>query len=611
MSAHPRSHRVNPRLGIYFGIYTSAVAALVLMLIILEQLGMSEPRLRNVLALTTLGTFAVIGGLAFTQVPSEFFLAGRRVPASFVGMSMAVASIGGTGLVTFSGAMFLAGFDALCVPLGILAGFVAMVVLIAPYVRKFGAFTVPGYLGMRFESPAVRIAAASAASASLLLLIIAEIKIAALAMGWLVDLPQSVIAMLLVAAIVITVAPGGLRSLSWSGAAQSLVALAALVLPVTIVSVMETNLPLGQVSHGPVLRAIGRLEYAQGLPAVIAGPLTFELPGQAVQTISGRFATPFSSVGSAAFVLAMLCVMLGIAGSPAHLGRAATTPSVYEARKSIGWSVFLVGVVIMTLSAIAVFFRERMMTELVGLSPDALPQTFRSILELGFAAIDAKLPALSATTIAWKRDAVLISLPILAGFPAAVIFVVAAGVLAAAMAGASASVTQLGLIVAEDVVGSPSALPRTPGARLMASRGAIALVALLAGWGAIIARGDPLDLMLWSLAISASALFPVLLLSIWWKRVNAWGAIAGIAAGLGAAISALLAGAAAQSGAPTILAAAIGVPVSLASAIAVSLLTPAAGRHTLEMVRDLRVPGGETVYDRELRHARQRRPGRR
>lgn len=611
MTAHPRSHRVNPRLGIYFGIFAATLAALVLMLLMLEQLGMTQERLRGVLTLMTIGAFTLIGGFAFTQIPSEFFLAGRRVPSFFVGLALAVASIGGTGLVAFSGALFLNGFDALCVPLGIVAGFVLMVVLLAPYVRKFGAFTVPGYLGMRFESTAVRTAAASAAAAALLLLVIAEIKIAILATGWLIDLPETIIAGLLIGAISIGIAPGGVRSLSWSGAAQSLVALAAIILPATILAIIETSLPIGQLSHGPVLRAVGRLEFAQGLPLSIATPLAFELPGQAAQTINGRFATPFATVGSSAFVLAMLCVMLGVAGSPAHLGRAATTPSVYEARKSIGWSVFLLGVVIMTMSALAVFYREALMNEIAGSTPTTIPRGLRSLIELGFAEIDATVQRLTATSVAWKRDATLIGVPIMAGLPAAVVFLVAAGVVAAAMAGASASLTQLGLIIAEDVVSSPAVLPRTPQSRLLAARAAIVAAAMLGGWGAVIAKSDPLDLMLWSLAISASALFPILLLSIWWKRVNAWGAIAAITAGLGAAISALLVGATNPTGAPTILAAAIGVPAGLIAAIGVALLTPAPGRHTLEMVRDLRVPGGETVYDRELRHARQLRVRRR
>jgi cation/acetate symporter len=120
-------------------------------------------------------------------------------------------------------------------------------------------------------------------------------------------------------------------------------------------------------------------------------------------------------------------------------------------------------------------------------------------------------------------------------------------------------------------------------------------------WLALVAPGDPLELLMWSLALSGSTLFPVLLMSIWWKRCNAWGAICGLLAGFAAAVLGILSGDLAQFGLAGPMSAAVAAPIALIAVGVGSLLTPAPGRHVLEMVRDLRVPGGDTIYDREVR----------
>ncbi len=607
MTARTRQPQANPMLGIYFGIFITSLIAVVLLLLIFEQLGVAESHLRFALMAGSCCLFMAIGAAGFTSEPAQFFLAFRRIPAFFAGLGLAITAIGGSGLVVFSGTIFLAGFDALCVPMGIVAGLVAMAILIAPYLRKFGAPSIPAYLGLRFDSPAVRLAAASAAAAPLILLIIAEMKIALLAMSWLVDWPPGVPVLVLTFTLAVTLIPGGVRSLSWSSAAQALTALLAVLIPATIVAVIATNLPLGQMSHGPVLRALGRTELAQGLPISIATAMTFDLPRQALQPIAGRFANPFSSVGSTAFVLMMLCIMAGIAASPAALGRAVVTQSVYEARKSIGWAVFIVGVIIMTLSANAVFFRDILMNQLAGAAPGQLPAGFQSLVEHGLAAVDPKAVKLTASSFAFRRDGTLLGLPILLGFPLALILLIAAGVLAAALAAASASLAQLAVIASEDVIAGLPGEPIPAQHRLLATRAAIAVLATLCGWAAAIAIRDPLDLVLWSLALSGSTFFPVLVLSIWWKRITALGALAGIGTGFAVALVALIAGVFDLTRFPEELSSIFGIPCGFAAAIGVSLITPVPGRHILEMVRDLRVPGGETLHDREIRLLRQKR----
>src|SRR5690242_570915 len=109
MSATPRSRLVNPLLGTYFGIFLSLIVGAVLLLVILEQLGVTDRALRLSMLLGILGLFTAIGIAAFTQLPTEFFASGRRVPAFFNGLILSSAALSGTGLAGFAGTMFLAG----------------------------------------------------------------------------------------------------------------------------------------------------------------------------------------------------------------------------------------------------------------------------------------------------------------------------------------------------------------------------------------------------------------------------------------------------------------------------------------------------------------------
>jgi cation/acetate symporter len=127
-------------------------------------------------------------------------------------------------------------------------------------------------------------------------------------------------------------------------------------------------------------------------------------------------------------------------------------------------------------------------------------------------------------------------------------------------------------------------------------------------WFAAVLPGDPLHLFLWSLAISGSALFPVLLLSIWWKRMNVPGALAGMVVGLLLPIGAFVVVSFGALGDSALLVGVIGVPAAALASLLATWLGPAPSRHVLELVRDLRVPGGEAIADREARRQAQSRP---
>jgi cation/acetate symporter len=605
MAATSRAGLVNPRLGTYFGIFASALAALVLMALMLEQLGVSDAAVRLVMLCGPIGLYAAIGLLAPTREAQDYFACGRRVPAVFNGLVLAIGALGGAGFLALTGAYFVVGYDALCISLGISAGLVFMGVLLAPFLRKSGDYTVPSYLSRRFESRALRVVAAAVLAVPLLLLLAAEARFAAYASAKLAGQPEEAMALAVVACTAAIVLAGGMRSQTWSGSAKAMAALVALALPATILALMYsktlTSLPLPQITHGNTLQVLTRKEDALNLPILSAPPLVFDFPGDGVQPLVKRFIHAFGGVGSLAFVLMLLGTAAGIAGSPSLLTRPGSTPGVHEARKSFGWAVLITGVVLLTLPAIAIYLRVLLIDQVVGQPVGRLPAWFQMLQDLGIARVDTTGPTVRLVNIGFDRDAVLFALSYAAGFPQVMVYLALAGGLAAALLALGSALMASAAIVSEDIVHGLRADPASERARVLAARAALGGIALVAVWIAIAAPADPLRLFLWSLAYSGSTAFPVLLLSIWWKRITAWGAIAGLLAGLAATTAAILLGEAAVWTLPSVLAGAVGLPCGLAAAIATSLLTPPPSQHSIAMLQEIRVPGGETLYDRELR----------
>ncbi len=602
-----RTGYVNPRLGTYFGIFISAFAAIALMTLILEGLGVSDEALRLTMFLGPIALYATIGIAALTREPIDYFAAGRRVPAFYTGLVLAQTALGATGLVALTGIFFLIGFDALCIVIGGLAGFVVMAVALAAFFRKFGAFTVPSYLGKRFDSRALRLVAAAILAVPMLLIMAAELRIGAYAATWFYPMPKSAAVMALVGIVVLTLAAGGMRSLAWSSAAQSLAALLALLVPVAIVAVIVTNLPLPQLSVGPVLRMVGRAEAAQGLPIILPPALAFDMPGEGLSLIAKRYSDAFGSVGPLAFVIVTLSLASGLASAPWLLPRVAGTPGVYEARKSLGWATLLFGIAMLTVASIAIFMRDYLTDIVTAAGPIRFPQWFEMLQERGILSVAAEAGRPTLASFSVSRDDVLLSLPIVAEMPAALVYLAAGGVVAAALATTGAVALALGNILSEDIVYGLAQTPVKAGSRLVMSRLALGAAAGLAGLIAVTAPTDPLKLLLWAIALTGAAAFPVLVLSIWWKRLNMFGAMAGLITGFGVTVLAIIAGEAGLTGTDGALAAAIGLPAGAVAAIAVAYATPAPARHLLELVRDIRVPGGEILYDREMRHQRRKK----
>lgn len=604
MSFTPRSRLVNPRLGTYFGIFAALLAAIFFLAVILEHLGVADRTLRWLMLAAPLALYIVIGVASATASSTDYFAAGRRVPAIFTGISLAVSALGATGLAALTGVFFVSGYDGLAVTIGGLAGFVVMAILLAPFLRKFGAYTVPTYLGRRFASAPLRITAAGLLAVPMLLIVAAEFAIGAYVAGWLVGWPAPAILPVIAAAVLATLILGGMRSLSWSSAAQAITVILAVLVMAALVALYLTKIPVPQLSYGPVVRALLRQEAALALPQATASQLAFNLPGEGFVTVSKRFAASFVDIGPAAFVVTLWTVMCGLAAAPWLLPRVSATPSVYDARKSLGWATFFFGILVLTMTSVAAFMREPLVDLALNGGSVQSAEWLQRLREAGLAEIRSASTRAAIANVAFARDGVLMALPLASGLPLSVAYLTAAAILAAALAGAGATITALSNLVAEDLVNGLAQEPPSDGARLFLARLAMAGAAAGGAAVALLTPTDPLKLLLWALAITAATAFPTLVLSIWWKRINGIGAAAGLGTGFVVAVLCIVAGEARLVAVAGSVLAALGIPLGTMAAMAVSAATAAPSRHVLELARDIRVPGGEILYDREMQRLR-------
>jgi cation/acetate symporter len=305
-----------------------------------------------------------------------------------------------------------------------------------------------------------------------------------------------------------------------------------------------------------------------------------------------------------------LSIAAGISTAPWLLPRVAATPSVYEARKALGWATVFSGLALLTVSSVAIFMRDFALDAVMSERLGPLPKWLFEAAAAHLVSFDQTAARLAFNGLHFDRDGVLFALPIATGLPQAFVYLLLAGALAGALVTAGATTASLSAILGEDVVQGMSWEPVAPDTRVWISRGFTGVVAVCGAALTIIAPTDPLRLVLWALSLTGASLFPVMILSVWWKRLTATGAIAAVVSGFVTAALAILMSEIGAVSAPSPVAGILALPISLAVAIGVSLLRQEATRHTLEIVRDIRVPGGEIIYDREMQRLQLRKHAR-
>jgi cation/acetate symporter len=601
MSLNSRLRTPNPHLGAFYGIITSAFVSLAIMLALFEQLGSGKLWLAYGMLVLPLALYVAVAAVAQTLNVEDFFASGRRVPPIFNGFVLAAVAVGGTGYFAYTGTVFFLGFDALAIGLGLAAGMLAAAILFVPYLRKAGAYTLPSFLGHRFRSRTLRVAASVLLIPPTSLLLAAEMKVASLVAALFLPLTEG-IAVIVMAAIIASIALfGGMRSVTWSGSAAFIVGAIGLSVPLIVVSVLITNLPAAQLTYGETFQSLQNLETTSGLSPSEPGPLATALPTATPMPNTKPFLQPFGAIGKADFVALFLCLTLGTAALPSLLTRSGVTATIADQRRSCAWAVLLVSLFAISAPALAAFAKLLMFQDIAQI-PASTPPDWLAQLNatgLGHSSDVSGDGVIVASELSIARDAIALTLPMAAKLPFICTLLMAAGGIAIAVAAASCHLFTVAGSIAEDIVrviDRSGALPR-----LMAAWMAIGAVALAAAVFLALADIDVLHAAITAFAFAASTFFPVLLLAIWWARCTALGAM--LAMGTGFAVMALdmaFGGTFGGSGglaAP--VAALIGASLGVAAGVAGSLFGPAAAESGY--FEELREPDGEAIYDRAQR----------
>ena len=248
------------RLQRYYLYYTGGFLLFVAGLVVLEQQGMPPRWIGYAFLFFTISMYGAIGIFSRTSDVSEYYVAGRRVPAFFNGMATGADWMSAASFMGLAGTLYLSGFQGLAYVIGWTGGFVLVALLLAPYLRRFGQYTIPDFLGARYGGNGVRLVAVVAAILASFVYVVAQIYGVGVITSRFVSLQFEIGVFVGLAGILVCSFLGGMRAVTWTQVAQYLILIVAYVTPVAILSYNVTGNPLPQLVYGQVLAQVGEFE---------------------------------------------------------------------------------------------------------------------------------------------------------------------------------------------------------------------------------------------------------------------------------------------------------------------------------------------------------------
>jgi cation/acetate symporter len=244
----------------YYGIYTLGFAVFVVLLAIGESMGLPQQLIGHVFLFVTIAIYATIGVLSRTSDVSEYYVAGRRVPAMFNGMATAADWMSAASFIGLAGTLYFSGFEGLAFVTGWTGGFVLVALLLAPYLRKFGQYTIPDFLGARYQGNVARLVGLAAAVLASFVYLVAQIYGVGLVTSRFVSVEFEIGLFIGLAGILVCSFLGGMRAVTWTQVAQYVILIIAYLVPVVILSYKLTGIPIPQAVYGTVLQQISARE---------------------------------------------------------------------------------------------------------------------------------------------------------------------------------------------------------------------------------------------------------------------------------------------------------------------------------------------------------------
>ncbi len=584
-----------------YGLYTGGFVLFIILMAVLEQMGMSAANIGILFVAFTIVIYALIGWLSRTMEVEAYYVAGREVPAVYNGMATAADWMSGASFVALAGGIYFGGYPYLGFIVGWTGGYVLVNALMAPYLRKFGCYTVPDFIGTRYGGNLARFCAVVILVVASFTYVTAQINATGTIAARALQIPFEVGVWVGLLGILFCSMLGGMRAVTWTQVAQYIVLIIAYLVPVIWMSNKQGFGLIPHFSYGEAVQRIQELE-----PAVKLGlKAASNVPGLAILTNPHN--APGGGVDSWKFITLAICMMAGTASLPHILMRYFTTPSVRQARKSVAYSLFFIFLLYFTAPALATLTKLQLLdptlaTSIIGKSIAEVGnlswiQNWSSVGMLKI--VDGNADGiLQLNEFFMRADIVVLATPEIAGLPYVISGLVAAGGMAAAMSTADGLLLAIANALSHDLyykIIDPKADTKL---RLVVARVLLIGIGALAAFVASMKLTGILGAVAWAFCFACSGLFFPLVLGIWWKRANRAGAIAGMVCGF-------VAGAAylwyIRTGGDVwwvidhLRFGIVGMPVSLIAMVVVSLMTAEPDAETQAMVDEVRNPSGDTI----------------
>ena len=495
-------------------------------------------------------SFALYVGIAFaTRAAStgDFYVAGKHVHPVANGMATAADWMSAASFISMAGIIAFLGYDASVYLMGWTGGYVLLALLLAPYLRRFGKFTVPEFIGERYYSSAARVVAVVCLIVVSFTYVAGQMRGVGIVFSRFLNVDIGVGLLVGMGVVFFYAVLGGMKGITYTQVAQYCVLIFAYTVPAVFISLQVTDVALPQLAFGS--------EVADG-----GGRLLDKLDG--IVTELGFAAYTDGAKGMLDMACITLALMVGTAGLPHVIVRFFTVPKVRDARTSAAWALLFIAILYTTAPAVGALARWNLTTTIqhgpvgaadANLRYDERPDWFKTWEGTGLLAFEDKNgdgriqyyndanPAFAAKAeeFGWRgnelevdRDIIVLANPEIAGLPDWVIALVAAGGIAAALSTAAGLLLVISAAISHDLLKGVFARRMSERRELLAGRVSAAFAIVLAGALGYNPPGFVAEVVALAFGLAAASLFPVILLGIFSTRVNKAGAIAGMLAGL-------------------------------------------------------------------------------
>ena len=472
-------------------------------------------------------TFSLYIGIAIWSKAGstkEFYVAGSGVSPIANGMATAADWMSAASFISMAGLISFMGYDGSVYLMGWTGGYVLLALLLAPYLRKFGKFTVPDFIGDRYYSDTARLVAVFCALIISFTYVAGQMRGVGLVFSRYLEVDINTGVVIGMAIVLFYAVLGGMKGITYTQVAQYCVLIFAFMVPAIFISMQMTGNPIPQLGFGSVgTDGVYLLEKLDGL----SRDLGFH-----------EYTTGSKSKLDVFFITAAL--MIGTAGLPHVIVRFFTVKKVSDARKSAGWALLFIAILYTTAPAIAVFARTNLIETVSEKKYDEMPVWFENWEKTGLLTFTDKNddgliqyvadPQLNELTI--DRDIMVMANPEIAELPNWVIALLAAGALAAALSTAAGLLLVISSSVSHDLIKKIIKPDVSEKGELIAARISAFFAVLMAGYFGINPPGFVAAVVALAFGLAAASFFPAIVMGIFYKRMNKEGAVSGMIVGL-------------------------------------------------------------------------------